>query len=73
MTNFEKRFKILPAGVVSKKLIGDRKIAFAILSCNFLEAYNVYILVSVHDHDIVQIGNHQKPFLPWGKNSLGFR
>jgi hypothetical protein len=26
-TNLEKRFKILPAGVVSKKLMGDLKIA----------------------------------------------
>lgn len=37
-TNLEKRLSILPAGVVSKKLIGDRKIANAIRSCNFLEA-----------------------------------
>ena len=34
----EKRFNIRPLGVVSKKLIGDRKIAKAILSCNFREA-----------------------------------
>jgi hypothetical protein len=39
MTYLEKRFRILPAGVVSKKLIGDRNIANAILSCNFLEAW----------------------------------
>lgn len=38
-TNLEKRLSILPAGVVSKKLIGDRKIAKAILSCNFREAF----------------------------------
>lgn len=31
-TDLEKRFRILPAGVVSKKLIGDLKIAKAILS-----------------------------------------
>jgi hypothetical protein len=40
MTYLEKRFRILPAGVVSKKLIGDRKIANAMRSCNFLEAWS---------------------------------
>ena len=30
----EKRFKILPAGVVSKKFIGERKMANAIRSCS---------------------------------------
>lgn len=39
MTYLEKRFKILPVGVVSKKDIGERKMALAILSCNFLEAF----------------------------------
>lgn len=27
-----------PLGVVSKKLIGERKMAYAILSCNFRDA-----------------------------------
>ena len=35
----ENRFKMRPAGVVSKKLIGDLKMANAILSCNFREAF----------------------------------
>lgn len=35
----ENRFRILPVGVVSKKLMGDLKIACAILSCSFREAY----------------------------------
>ena len=30
----EKRLRIRPAGVVSKKLIGERKMAKAIRSCN---------------------------------------
>jgi hypothetical protein len=34
----ENLFKILPAGVVSKKLIGDLNMAKAILSCSFREA-----------------------------------
>ena len=38
-TYLEKRFRIRPMGVVSKKLIGERKIAYAIRSCNFLEAF----------------------------------
>lgn len=29
-----------PDGVVSKKLMGERNMAIAILSCNFLEAYS---------------------------------
>lgn len=37
-TYLEKRFKMRPAGVVSKKLIGDLKMANAILSCSFREA-----------------------------------
>ena len=37
-TYLEKRFKIRPAGVVSKKDIGLLKILNAILSCNFREA-----------------------------------
>ena len=36
----ENRLRIRPLGVVSKKLIGLRKIAYAILSCSFREAYN---------------------------------
>lgn len=38
-TYLEKRFRIRPVGVVSKKLIGDLKMAKAIRSCNFREAY----------------------------------
>jgi len=34
-----KRFKIRPVGVVSKKLIGDLKIAYAIRSWSFRDAY----------------------------------
>jgi hypothetical protein len=37
-TYLENRFRMRPAGVVSKKLIGLLKIANAILSCNFLDA-----------------------------------
>lgn len=36
----ENRFNIRPAGVVSKKLIGDLNMAKAILSCNFRDACN---------------------------------
>jgi hypothetical protein len=39
-THLENLFKILPAGVTSKKDIGDLKMAVAILSCNFLDACN---------------------------------
>jgi hypothetical protein len=38
-TYLEKRFNMRPAGVVSKKLIGERKIAKAILSWSFREAW----------------------------------
>jgi hypothetical protein len=38
-TNLENLLRILPAGVVSKKLIGDLKIANAIRSCSFRDAY----------------------------------
>ena len=41
-TNLENRLRIRPAGVVSKKLIGARKMACAILSCNFREACNTH-------------------------------
>jgi hypothetical protein len=34
----ENRFRMRPAGVVSKKLIGDLNMAKAILSCNFRDA-----------------------------------
>jgi len=34
----ENLFKIRPAGVTSKKDIGDRKMAVAILSCSFRDA-----------------------------------
>lgn len=37
-TYLENRLRMRPAGVVSKKLIGERKIANAIRSCNFLLA-----------------------------------
>lgn len=38
-TNLEKRLRMRPAGVVSKKLIGDRKMAKAILSWSLRDAY----------------------------------
>ncbi len=38
----ENRLSIRPAGVVSKKLIGDLNMAKAILSCNFREACKVF-------------------------------
>jgi hypothetical protein len=34
-TYLENRLRMRPAGVVSKKLIGERKIAKAIRSCSF--------------------------------------
>ena len=37
----ENRLRIRPAGVVSKKLIGDLNMANAIRSCNFRDAYDV--------------------------------
>lgn len=37
-TYLENRFKILPVGVISKKLMGDRKMAKAILSWSLREA-----------------------------------
>jgi hypothetical protein len=37
----ENRLSMRPAGVVSKKLIGDLNIAKAILSCNFRDACNI--------------------------------
>lgn len=40
-TYLEKRLSMRPAGVVSKKFMGDRKMANAILSCNFRDAYTV--------------------------------
>lgn len=39
VTYLENRLRIRPDGVVSKKLIGERKIEKAIRSCSFLEAY----------------------------------
>lgn len=39
-TNLENRLRIRPAGVVSKKLMGLLKIAKAIRSCSFRDAYN---------------------------------
>ena len=38
-TYLENLFKMRPLGVVSKKFIGDRKMACAILSCSLREAY----------------------------------
>lgn len=38
-THLEKRLRIRPAGVVSKNSMGLRKIANAILSCSFREAW----------------------------------
>jgi hypothetical protein len=38
-TYLENRLSMRPAGVVSKKLIGERKIAKAIRSCNFRLAW----------------------------------
>lgn len=38
-TYLENRFRIRPAGVVSKKLMGERNMAKAILSCNLRAAY----------------------------------
>jgi hypothetical protein len=40
----EKRLSTRPVGVVSKKLIGDRKMAKVIRSCNFREAYASHAL-----------------------------
>lgn len=40
-TYLEKRFSMRPLGVVSKKTIGDRKMANAILSCNLREACRI--------------------------------
>lgn len=37
-THLENLFNMRPLGVVSKKFMGDRKIAWAILSCNLREA-----------------------------------
>jgi hypothetical protein len=34
-THLEKRFRMRPVGVVSKKLIGDLKMAYAMRSCSF--------------------------------------
>jgi hypothetical protein len=39
-TNLENRLRIRPAGVVSKNLMGLLKIAKAIRSCSFRDAYN---------------------------------
>ena len=41
VAHLENLFRIRPAGVTSKKDIGDLKMAVAILSCNFREAYRV--------------------------------
>jgi hypothetical protein len=38
-THLENLFRMRPAGVTSKKDMGDLKIAVAILSCNFRDAY----------------------------------
>jgi hypothetical protein len=38
VTHLVNLFRMRPAGVVSKKLIGDRKIANAILSCSLRDA-----------------------------------
>lgn len=42
-THLENLFRILPAGVTSKKDIGDLKMAMAIRSCNFLDACNGWL------------------------------
>lgn len=52
-TNLENLFRIRPLGVVSKKLIGDRKIANAILSCNFREACVIPSEACVSEHLIL--------------------
>jgi len=39
-TNLENRLRIRPAGVVSKNLMGLLKIAKAIRSCSFRDAYD---------------------------------
>jgi hypothetical protein len=44
-TYLENRFRMRPTGVVSKKDIGDRKMAYAIRSCNFREACKEPLLV----------------------------
>jgi hypothetical protein len=38
-THLENLFKMRPAGVTSKKDMGDLKMAVAILSCNLRDAY----------------------------------
>lgn len=38
-THLENLFKMRPAGVTSKKDMGDLKIAVAILSCSLRDAY----------------------------------
>lgn len=45
--SLEKRFKTRPEGVVSKKLIGDRKIAYAIRSWNLRDAYGLNTLAVI--------------------------
>jgi len=44
-THLENLFRILPAGVTSKKDIGDLNMAVAILSCNFLDAYKASSII----------------------------
>lgn len=44
----ENLFRMRPLGVVSKKLMGDRKMAWAILSCNLRDACSPFTRVS-HD------------------------
>ena len=41
-TNLENRLSIRPDGVVSKKVIGDLKMAYAILSCSLRDAYTTF-------------------------------
>lgn len=63
LTYLENRFNMRPLGVVSKKVIGDRKMANAILSCNLREAYSPRIS---HDRSVSparQPANHCHPAL----------
>jgi len=48
-TYLEKRLRIRPLGVVSKKLIGDLKMANAILSWSFLDACRSPASVNVYN------------------------
>lgn len=58
VTYLENRFKIRPVGVVSKKLIGLRKIAYAMRSCSFRDACTSLVSYATSHRDTAVLYKH---------------